>query len=407
MHYAWIILICCGLIGIGSQGAIMHCLGIYLVPVCTEFEVGAAAFGLYLTIQGLALATFASFAGKAVTRYGVKKSLIVGTLLNAALFVGFSMAQNIYWFYIICVFMGMIFPVVMLLPIPALLNAWFEEKNGTAMGIAMMVSSLGAVIFNLVFSKVIEVTGWRMGYMSMAIVSLLLILPVTILFIKNTPQEKGMLPYGRKENTDKLISNLVTDLSAAKGVDVDGLLKMPVFWFTVIVLGLTTYVSTYGSYLPAHGTSLGLTVVASGSLVSAAQIGNMTGSILLGRMVDKIGAAKTEYIMGAVVLAGLVLLTTSKNYVALLLAAAVFGVISALYAIMTPLLVKEIFGTKNYTTIYGYIMSGMNIISAVGCFMIGWLYDTTGSYYVGFVTAICALICVLVLVKVLFRKSYY
>lgn len=406
MHYAWIILICCCLIGIGSQGTIMHCLGLYLVPVTTEFGVGAAAFSLYLTIQGLAFAAFASFAGKAVTKYGVKKSLIVAAILNACLFVGFSMAQNIYWFYIICIFMGMVFPVVMLLPIPALLNAWFEEKNGTAMGIAMMVSGLGAVVMNLVLSKIIEVAGWRMGYLSMALVSLLLILPVTILLIKDTPQEKGLLPYGYKKNI-KITTEHMHQPVSANGVEVEGLLKMPVFWMTVVVLGLTTYVSTYSSYLPAHGTSLGLTVVASGSLVSAAQIGNMAGSVLLGRMVDKIGAAKTEYIMGAIVLLGLILLTTSKNYIALLLAAAVFGVISALYATMTPLLVKEIFGTKNYTTIYGYIMSGMNIISAVGCFVIGWLFDITGSYYTGFITAICALACVLALVKIIFRKNYY
>lgn len=405
MHYAWIILICCCLIGIGSQGAIMHCLGIYLVPVCSEFGTGAAAFGLYFTIQGLALAVFASFAGKAVTKYGVKQSLIIGTILNTCLFIGFSMAQNIYWFYIICIFMGMVFPVVMLLPIPALLNAWFEEKNGTAMGITMMVSGLGAVAFNLVFSKIIEVAGWRMGYVSMAMVSLLLILPVTILFVKNTPQEKGLLPYGHKaEQRTEAMEGKTVEL---KGVEVEGLLKKPVFWLTVVLLGLTTYVSSYGSYLPAHGTSLGLTVVASGSLVSAAQLGNMAGSVLLGRMVDKMGVAKTEYIMGAFVLAGLVLLTASKNYVALLVAAAVFGAVSALYATMTPLLVKAIFGTKNYTTIYGYIMSGMSIISAIGCFVIGWLFDITGSYHAGFVTAICAFACVLILTKIIFRKSYY
>jgi MFS family permease len=407
MHYAWIILICCCLIGVGSQGTIMHCLGLYLVPVTTEFEVGAAAFGLYFTIQGLALAFFASFAGKTMTKYGVKRSLIVAAILNACLFVGFSMAQNIYWFYIICIFMGMVFPVVMLLPIPALLNAWFEEKNGTAMGIAMMVSGLGAVVMNLVLSKIIEVAGWRMGYLSMAVVSLLLILPVTLLLVKDTPQEKGLLPYGHKENVQTQGIEDTQHSVSAKGVEVEGLLKMPVFWMTIVVLGLTTYVSTYSSYLPAHGISLGLTVVASGSLVSAAQIGNMAGSVLLGRMVDKIGAAKTEYIMGAIVLGGLILLTTSKNYIALLLAAAVFGVISALYATMTPLLVKEIFGTKNYTTIYGYIMSGMNIISAIGCFVIGWLFDITGSYYTGFITAICALACVLALVKIIFRKNYY
>ena len=407
MHYAWIILICCCLIGIGSQGAIMHCLGIFLVPVTTEFEVGAAAFGFYFTIQGLALAFFASFAGKAVTRYGVKKSLIIASILNAALFVGFSMAQNIYWFYVLCIFMGMVFPVVMLLPIPALLNAWFKEKNGTAMGIAMMVSGLGAVVFNLVFSKIIEVAGWRIGYLSMALVSLVLILPVTILLVKDTPEEKGLFPYGYKEYAKTQSDNQIQQSALAKGVEVEGLLKMPVFWLTVVVLGLTTYVSTYMSYLPAHGTSLGLTVLASGSLVSAAQLGNMAGSVLIGRMVDKLGAAKTEYIMGAIVLGGLVLLTTSKNYTALLLAAAVFGVISALYATMTPLLVKDIFGTKNYTTIYGYIMSGMNIISAIGCFVIGWLFDIAGSYYLGFVTAICSLVCVLALVKIIFRKSYY
>ncbi|MBP3624954.1 MAG: MFS transporter, partial [Peptococcaceae bacterium] len=155
MHYAWIILICCCLIEIGSVGAVANCLGLYVVPVCEEFGIGAATFSLYFTIQSISIAIATSVSGKLMTKYGVKKTLLVAIIMNAIWFVGLSRAQSITTFYVLGALIGTTFSLAMFLPVPALITAWFEEKRGFAMGLSMASAGITGACFSVVYSNII------------------------------------------------------------------------------------------------------------------------------------------------------------------------------------------------------------------------------------------------------------
>ena len=109
MHYAWVILICCCLIELGSFGAIGNCLGLYVTPVCNEFQIKTATFTSYITIKAISLAGTATICGKIIKKIGTKKALIFSGCLNAFLFIGLGLAQSIQHFYIIAVFVGYVF----------------------------------------------------------------------------------------------------------------------------------------------------------------------------------------------------------------------------------------------------------------------------------------------------------
>jgi len=403
MHYAWVILICCCLIEIGSMGAVANCLGLYLVPVCAEFDISAAAFSLYFTIQYLSISLSSSFCGKLMARFGVRKTLAVATVVNAVWFWRLSQAQSIQEFYVMGALIGITFAMVMFLPVPTLLSAWFEKKQGVAMGIAMAFAGIGGACFNVVFAKVIEVVGWRMSYQIMALVSLAVILPCALFFLADSPEKKGCLAYGKEEGA----ATADGAAAALTGLDAAGIYKRLVFWSILFIGGLAAYVCNYITYLSAYGTSLGLTVVASGTLISAAMLGNLSGAVVLGFLTDRIGVQKTFYLVGSVVLLGTLVLILGKGYPVLFVAAIAFGASSAIYMTMMPLLVQELCGRKDYGTIYAYVVAGLSFISAVSCILIGWLYDVTGGYAVGLTIAAAAYVLILLAITWVFRKKYY
>lgn len=122
---------------------------------------------------------------------------------------------------------------------------------------------------------IISEYSWRAGYLCMAIICLLLLMPAALWMIKDDPREIGQMPYSlTKGETDSVSSTAIEEIEAK------AITKNPVFWFVFTAAGLTTYVCTFVTYLPAYGSSLGLPAWHAGAMLSAAMIGNHAGSIV-------------------------------------------------------------------------------------------------------------------------------
>ena len=78
-----------------------------------------------------------------------------------------------------------------------LVSNWFVEKRGTAIGIALVGTSLGGAIFPQYGTAMIESLGWRGAYQSELVFPLVLLF-LTIFVIRSEPADKNMLPYGGK-----------------------------------------------------------------------------------------------------------------------------------------------------------------------------------------------------------------
>jgi len=386
------------------MGLILNCSGSFMSPASMDLGVSATQYSVYLTLWGVFMALTVTTCSKIIEKYGIKKLLIISATLIAGIFALLSKVNSIFIFYVCGALLGPLLNLVMILPVPMILTNWFSKKQGFAIGVAMSCAGITGILFNLVFSNIIADYGWRMGYLCTALLIFLFIVPVCTVFLKETPQSKSMKPYGwteaENENNDE-----VKDLS---GVDAQKALHMPEFWMLLIAVGLASYAFSYVNFLASYGASFGLSVVQGGSLLSAAMIGNTVGALVLGTLVDKLGITKVHCGAAALIIIATVFLMFGKTSITVLLVAAVvFGLNSAIYSTMNPLLTKQAFGTKDYGKIYSYITVAMSLMSALACIIIGWLYDTTGSYTCGFISVIVSYAMVIVLTMRIYRKKLY
>jgi MFS family permease len=122
------------------------------------------------------------------------------------------------------------------------------------------------------------------------------------------------------------------------------------------------------------------------------------GKVWFGSVADRIGY-KNVYLIGFVMLAaslfGLVPLT---GFWSLLAFAVVFGLAYGGLAAAHSPLVAWLFGMKQHGLIFGVSFNGWTVGCALGPFFGGYVFDSTGSYQMAFLT--CAVLSVVGLVLI-------
>ncbi len=67
---------------------------------------------------------------------------------------------------------------------PLIINMWFKEKTGTALGICVSCGNAFGIIFNLLSAQVIVNWGWRTAYHVLPLIPLVLALPLSLHILK-------------------------------------------------------------------------------------------------------------------------------------------------------------------------------------------------------------------------------
>ena len=86
-----------------------------------------------------------------------------------------------------------------LVPVIPAVAIWFKKSLGLATGIIIGMWSLGPAIVIHLMGIMLDSIGWQNTFIISGLVGSL-IMVIALSFFKNTPQDKGILPYGAKNN---------------------------------------------------------------------------------------------------------------------------------------------------------------------------------------------------------------
>ena len=77
-------------------------------------------------------------------------------------------------------------------------SRWFVARRGLVTGALTAATASGQLVFLPVLSRLAEGVGWRWVGVTIA-VSALAVVPVVVLFLRDRPEDMGLLPYGATE----------------------------------------------------------------------------------------------------------------------------------------------------------------------------------------------------------------
>ncbi|MGG3943679.1 MFS transporter [Peribacillus psychrosaccharolyticus] len=394
IHYAWWIMVASAAIYAASVGIIVSCAGLLYRAVAEDLNVGVSEISLYTSLMYLTVTILLPFAGKVLNKFDIRYILTIAGIINALAFGLMGTYNSVIPFYISGIALGIGSTFLIYGSIPLIMNNWFKVKAGTSLGIAMAFMGIGGAIFAQITGGLIESIGWRSTYMVLGIAVAILILPFSIFVIRSKPEELNMTAYGE----DEVVENAPASSKMLEtGVLKSAALKSPAFYLVLVFTGLFGLASTVSFHVPNFVQSVGFTAAMAATGVTCVTIGQTGGKFMLGAINDKFGIKSALFVgIGGGMLGVVALLISDSFGIGMLYAGALlFGIGFSGSTLLPPVVIREVFGGRDYASIYTTIMSSSTLGVAVGTTLFSYIYDSTGSYYTVFITVIILFIIVI------------
>src|SRR5213594_101898 len=230
-------------------------------------------------------------------------------------------------------------------------------------------------------------TGWRMTYVVIAGGYLVLVLPLCLWILRDSPESVGLTADGGALKVGT-VSAPVERVSASEALGTLAFWQLAGSFFTC---GFSM------SLLSAHGIPM-LTDHGYSPMFASWTFGVLGGSsigctIMLGALSDRFGrrpVLSAIYAGRVFIFAGFFLIR--DNPVAILTVAVLGGITMAGTGSMTSALTADIYGRFSVSSVFGLIFLVHQTGSAIGSALAGLLFETTGGYGAAFAVACCFLV---------------
>ncbi len=373
IFYGWFVAFA-GFLMIGlSVGLQTNCNVAFLQPMSEALGYNISEIALNTSLISLAMIPCYIIVPKVLRRVSYRRYAFfsgIGFLLFKILF---ALSTSLWQFYLCSVMMGIFIPGISFIMVNSLIDGWFNEKKGLALGIAATGAGVSGAIFLPLITKVIMNYGWRNGYLFQAVL-IALLLTVSLLLIRNTPESVGLKPLGADKKE--------AQVGIKQGFTLQQTLKLPTFYILLIGIFLLSAIGLgIQPYLMSSLTAAGYEVIVASKIVSAILLVSIVGKIVMGSVFDRFGIKYAGVFIGMFFLFSLLLLCVIENHIWIAYSfALIFGITYVSLSIPVPYIIIDFFGSKEFTAIYGVALMVSSIGSAFGSILTGLIYDAKGSY---------------------------
>ncbi|MNM81444.1 Oxalate:formate antiporter [compost metagenome] len=388
--YPWLICVVAMLMLAISNGMTMTGITAFDPSLLDEFGWSRGQLKFRDMFNLLLAAALSPFVGALIDRIGVRTLALFGSVLLAVLYAAYSQVHSITHVYLIHVGFAAVVVSSGLSVAVILVSQWFHTRRGTALGIALVGSSLGGMLVPRIIVALLPEHGWRGSFLLMAVIPMALFF-VCLLLVRRP--NKAMRPWGEGQASDDNrpgVCSSLPDLSYRQA------LRTRTFWALALV-AVTTFwgIMSLSSHLILHMKDLGFSgKQAADGMFLLFGLG-MVGKLLFGFLAD-VTTPKKVFVCNVVLMsAGAVIIALQRPgllWAGLVVMGLGWG---GLYAIL-QLQIVEAFGLSAAGKILGTI-SLMDATSAgLGIWLTAVMFDHFGNYRVAFI-----MIAVLVLIGLL------
>ena len=380
LHYGWVIAIGCMLSLTFTQGLVFNAFGLFIVPICEELGCSRTSVTVCQTMFQISGMVASFSAGILYSKFRLKRVMEICSVVTAAALIGFTFARTTLVMTVLSLIMGLFGQVMGWIPTSIFINNWFDKDRNTATGLAMTGSNVGGALFSVLTGIIIGDLGWRMTYRLFAVAGFVLLFVINFIVMKERPEDVGLKPYGAGDGAAEARELVLT------GPGVKKVLRMPAFYMICASSFLLCMSSnSVNATLSAHMRDMGMAESTASYMFTVYMAGVFFSKLLMGRLFDRIGLTKT-LVLGAVAeAAGVVLLIFSRTVIIAAAAGIVVSLGNAMGPLMSPAITRELFGSRDYSAITGYLATATSVGGMIAVTAMGVVRDAAGSYTPGYI----------------------
>lgn len=299
MKYRWVVW---GVLALAYVIVFFHRLaaGVVKDDLIREFNISGTTFANLGSTYFYAYMIMQIPSGMLADSLGARKTVTIGTLvagIGSAIF-GFASTIGMAFFGRLLVGLGVSVVFISILKVQ---SKWFKESEfGTMSGITSFVGNMGGLIAQTPLALMVAAITWRYSFVVIGGFSIVVAI-LCYVFVRNTPAEMNL------PSIEEIEGKEINTKSTQKPNLMSGLLKVitnPRTW-----PGFVLFAGFFGAFVSMTGTwgrsymvdVYNVSKVSASNYMMAAVLGMAIGSIVIGKISDKIKKRKLPMLIFAVV----------------------------------------------------------------------------------------------------------
>ncbi len=389
---AWITLAAMSVVFFLITATSFSSLGVVLPAMIGEMHWSWGGAGSGFSLLGVAAGITATIPASLIRRFGVRVTLVAGSLVMAAAFAALALTHGLALYFLGCLLMGLGFTLLATVPGTYLLARLFANPS-FAFGLYFTIGGLGGVAGPVLYLWVAGVTqNWRAYWLvSLLIVTAAGLLSAVLVDTKTNLRDGG----------DGGGASMRRDEWSVKAA-----LRTRQFAILAAAYSIFLFVGiTVNAVSVAHLMTRGIPATVAGGMMSAEALVN-AGARMLGGVIVRWISAKTLLLLSlAMLIVGLLALSAAHDLPLMLVFAVGVGVGYGLTFFASTILLLDYFGRAPNLELFAAI----NLISTIGAggpAFAGFVADYTGSFVPAFTILEGLVLLVLIAVAVMRRPNW-
>jgi MFS family permease len=395
LYYGWVIVVVSFFTLFFTLGT-RFSFGVFYVAILKEYGWGraetAGAFSLAMLIHGF----FAIVTGTLIDRFGPRALFPIGATFLA---IGLAAASRINAIWHLYLFFGVVMAMgintLSFAPHLSRIPKWFIRKGGLASGLVVGGTGVGTMVMVPVIQFMIDTIGWRSAFLTLAVITITVVVPMTALFQRRSPEDVGQLPDGFVSNSagtlhlhpEEFLKN-TGSCHLQQRWTLAAALSTEAFWWIALMNSCVGFaINMLLVHQAAHVVDGGYSTTLAALVVGLVGLLRWPGGVLSGFLSDRAGREIAYTLGSSASFVGVLLFLFARDttspwliYGFVILYGLGSGSMGPIYAATTA----DLFPGNSFGRILGTLSIGFGLGGALGPYVGGYFYDHVGSYTLSF-----------------------
>ncbi|OFW30770.1 MAG: hypothetical protein A3J28_03180 [Acidobacteria bacterium RIFCSPLOWO2_12_FULL_60_22] len=385
LHYAWVVLATVAIV-LFAGGGVRSSFGVFIRPLEEEFGWSRTSLSLVASLSLFLYGAVGPLVGRFADRWGPRSVLAAATILLGLGTLGSATVTSLWQLYLTAGILTALGAGGAALSVAASATMrWFDTRRGLALGVAGAGVAAGQLLIVPLVMAITVFWSWRQAFVFLALGLFLLILPLALLLIRNSPRDLGLAPYGAVEQA----ANDAANNNSIERTSIGQAIRTVPFWLlagSFWVCGYTTSGLVLTHLIP-HATEHGFYATQAAQALGIMGALNIVGTLGSGWICDRFGQKAplaAYYLLRGL---SLIFLPYVETVPGLFAFAAIYGLNYISTVPATTSLTAKIYGRYSVGELSGWIFLSHQLGAAVGSALGGFAYDRFHDYTLAFHSA--------------------
>jgi MFS family permease len=374
----WLLVLAAALaIGVGTMGIGFYSLGLFVKPLQEEYGWSRAAVSGAATFQQFGIFLSAPLVGWLADRWGARPIALASFIATPIALLALSRAGNsvvvwdALWLAVSLAGAGTT-PAIW----ARIVSLRFDAARGLALGLMLMGTGTAAILAPALLGPVLATSGWRTAVLVMAVATLLIGLPASLLVGTSDRPAEGASRKGQFE------------------VNRQTLMLLPIaFLLGLIVAGLIVH-------LVPMLVDRGIAAADAAQIAAGVGVAVLAARLVVGYLFDRFHA---PYVAALFLLSPVVAALVLWGGGPVVIAALMLGLAAGAEVDMLAYFTGRYAALANYGATYGGVLGVFCLGAGLGPMLFGKAYDALGGYDAALLGSAVVLALVVVLIATLGR----